>query len=181
MKRERLLRFLAVAITLTSVFSLAGCSLKAESSSTDSSSTVTDDKDALFADLLAGSSASDNLSPGFTLDGHFDKQTVSTVSALDFDSWITLGVANQFSYSVELLNMWMYYGDDASIRFQPSEIVDGITLNLHSAQSEGNTAMTVLDAVLFFAKPSQNDRYYDILGIKNPSVEDNVTDSSPTS
>ncbi|MBQ7981757.1 MAG: hypothetical protein IJ305_09170, partial [Oscillospiraceae bacterium] len=70
-----------------------------------------------------------------------------------------------------------YYGDDASIRFQPYEIVDGITLSLFE-NSKTDADMTVLDAALSFAKPSNAESYYDALGIEKNTDDSSADDSS---
>lgn len=173
--KKRVFTILLCSVMSLSAVSLAACS-SADSSAPDSSSSVKRDNDELFADILAGKGQSGNSASGFTLDGDFDITVVNAVSKMNFDEWIQLGIVEQFSYSIELLNMWMYYGDDASIRFQPYEIVDGITLRLHKQQDDGQ--MIVLDAALMFANPANADSYYGKLGIEKETDDSSADDSS---
>ncbi len=171
MKKKIICTLTALSLMFGSTALLAGCSSKVDSSAKpDSSSQVKRDNDTPFSDVIESGLSTVNRQEVYTLDGHFKKNKVSGIASYGFSEWVTAGLDVQYEFAVEVLNMWMYYGDDASIRFTPIELIDGITKGLYEADTEdGTVGETVLSELIEFSSPSASHDYFEILGIEKPT------------
>ncbi len=179
MRKRIICTIVSLSLVLCSTAVFTGCSSNDNSTSKpDSSSQVKRDSETPFSDVLESGLSTVNRQEVYTLDGHFEKDEVTEIASYDFGEWVTAGLDTQYEFAVDILNMWMYYGDDASIRFTPIELIDGITDGLYEASLEDETVgETVLSELIEFSKPSSSHDYFEILGIEMPT-ENTADDSS---
>lgn len=159
---------LCCALTISCACSLASCD-KNESDS-GSSSSIKKDNSIPFDEIMENGLSSMDDSESFYLDGHFNNALVAEVAGYTYEEWFGMGVSSQYNFAVNVLNMWMYYGDDTSIRYLPSELIDAVSLDL-SQSSADNPGRTVLEAINDYAEPLNADHYFSILNVQKSSGE----------
>lgn len=164
--RKLITMFICCALTVGCACSLASCT-KDESDS-GSSSSVKKDNSIPFDEIMENGLSSLDDSESFYLDGNFNNSLVAEVAAYTYEDWFSMGVSSQYNFAVNVLNMWMYYGDDTSIRYLPSELIDAISLDF-SQNSADNPGRTVLEAINDYAEPLNADHYFSILNVEKSS------------
>lgn len=133
----------------------------------------TDDKsDGFFADILDKGYTADDEGEKYTIDGDFAMKDLYELDEMYADGWAASSDEQKREISLNFLNFWAFYGDDASIRFKPNELVDAITSAIE------DTELSVLDAALQTAVPEKVDTYLAIIGIEE--IPEITEDSSET-
>lgn len=169
-------RFFSVFLCcVLAVSSLAACGNDAEESSPSS---VKRDNSIPFNEMMETGVYMMDDSESYFLDGDFDSQSVATICSFTYSEWLEIGLTGQYAFAVDVLNMWMYYGDDASIRVFPSELVDAISLDF-SQNYDSHPERIVLQAINDYAKPVNPDAYYTILNVQKPVVTTTTTSLEP--
>ena len=126
-----------------------------DSSSSETDSSRTDNSK--ISSLINKDFSSQDNGEVYYLDGDFSEAEFSVAAAKTQDEWSALSDDDKYAAALSFLNFWMYYGDDASIRFRPSELVTGIGETF----SEENT--TVGSAAIKFAVPDNVEKYTELI------------------
>ena len=170
----------SVAASVMLCMCLAACNVKFgfvkdEASSAEDNRKSDNSQNGIFAEILDKGYAVTDSGESYTLDGDFAMKDLYELDNIDKDGWSKMSDDEKNGVSLNLLNFWAYYGDDASIRFKPSELQDGITDTLKDIKG------SVLDAALEFAVPDRADIYLSIIGIENtelPTVPDDESSAA---
>ncbi len=157
MKFGRILSFAAVSVVCVI---LSACNVRFGFVDESSSSQTEQRKDDSFISeiLEKGYDATDS-GESYHLDGDFSMFRLYSLHSASEDVWNNMTNDERHDEVMNLLNFWAYYGDDASIRFLPSQLENGITEKL------GSGSENVLDAALEFAVPGNEEKYLAIIGI----------------
>lgn len=121
--------------------------------------------------LEKGYDASDS-GEAYHISGDFSMIELNRLNQKSSEEWNAQSADERRADVMNLLNFWAYYGDDASIRFLPSELESGITDTL------SGTEKSVLEAALDFAVPDSKDKYLALIGIIDL---DSAVDAEPDS
>ena len=168
----------ALVLSAAACLCFTACGPKIEIGNVSKNSSVVDNKktddksEGFFAEILDKGYTADDDGEKYTIDGDFAMKDLYELDEMYADSWTAASDEQKREISLNFLNFWAFYGDDASIRFKPNELIDAITSAI-----EG-TELSVLDAALQTAVPENADKYLAIIGIEEiPEITD---DSSET-
>lgn len=166
----------ALAVLLVSAAAclcFTACGPKIEIGNVSKNSSVVDNKksddksEGFFADILDKGYTADEEGEKYTLDGDFAMKDLYELDTMYADGWSSASDEQKHDISLNFLNFWAFYGDDASIRFKPNELTDAITSAIDG------TELSVLDAALQTAVPENAQKYLAIIGIEEiPDVTD---------
>lgn len=160
MKARKLIPFcLAAAACLYT----AACSVKfgfVDDSSDQSSRGRKDNS--FISEILSKGYSSTDMGETYTLDGDFSMRTLHDLDEMYKAQWLELSDEARYDTALNLLNFWAYYGDDASVRFKPSELVSGIADKL---SDDDSGEYSILDAALDFAVADSRDKYLALIGV----------------
>lgn len=166
----------ALAVLLVSAAAclcFTACGPKIEIGNVSKNSSVVDNKksddksEGFFADILDKGYTADEEGEKYTLDGDFAMKDLYELDTMYADGWSSASDEQKHDISLNFLNFWAFYGDDASIRFKPNELTDAITSAIDG------TELSVLDAALQTAVPENVQKYLAIIGIEEiPDVTD---------
>lgn len=169
------------ALTVIAVCSgLSACSIKfgfvddSSSKPVESSSSKSDNS--IISEILDKGYSSTDMGERYTLDGDFSMLELLGLDALTASDWEELSDSDRYDIALNLLNFWAYYGDDASIRYKPSELVSAIGEKLSSSDGED---MSALDAALELSDSENREKYLAVIGVIDieDAVGDNISDS----
>lgn len=168
----------ALVLSAAACLCFTACGPKIEIGNVSKNSSKVDNKksddksEGFFADILDKGYTADDDGEKYTIDGDFAMKDLYELDEMYADGWAAASDEQKREISLNFLNFWAFYGDDASIRFKPNELTDAITSAI------GGTELSVLDATLQTAVPENADKYLAIIGIEEiPEITD---DSSET-
>lgn len=168
----------ALLISAAACLCFTACGPKIEIGNVSKASSTVDNKksddksDAFFADILDKGYTADEEGEKYTLDGDFAMKDLYELDTMYADDWSSASDEQKRNISLNFLNFWAFYGDDASIRFKPKELTDAITSAIDG------TELSVLDAALQTAVPENAQKYLAIIGIEE--IPDVTNDNSET-
>ena len=168
----------ALVLSAAACLCFTACGPKIEIGNVSKNSSKVDNKksddksEGFFADILDKGYTADDDGEKYTIDGDFAMKDLYELDEMFADGWAAASDEQKREISLNFLNFWAFYGDDASIRFKPNELTDAITSAIDG------TELSVLDATLQTAVPENADKYLAIIGIEEiPEITD---DSSET-
>ncbi len=168
----------ALFVSAAACLCFTACGPKIEIGNVSKNSSKVDNKksddksEGFFADILDKGYTADDDGEKYTIDGDFAMKDLYELDEMYADGWAAASDEQKRGISLNFLNFWAFYGDDASIRFKPNELIDAITSAIEGSE------LSVLDAALQTAVPENVDKYLAIIGIEEiPEITD---DSSET-
>lgn len=120
-------RFSLVLLSVVMCFTiLCSCSSSDSSSKSDSKKETSKGVNDSLLQIFSGSEPNDSNRPSYSIDGNVTDAQLIALRNLTADEWKVMNADEKYDYAITILNMWMYYGDDASVRHTPESVVGGI-------------------------------------------------------
>ena len=168
----------ALFVSAAACLCFTACGPKIEIGNVSKNSSKVDNKksddksEGFFADILDKGYTADDDGEKYTIDGDFAMKDLYELDTMYADGWSSASDEQKRGISLNFLNFWAFYGDDASIRFKPNELIDAITSAIDGSE------LSVLDAALQTAVPENVDKYLAIIGIEEiPEITDDRSET----